>query len=198
MGKTSPANRIVAQALQLLRRQPPMQQQQHQRRRHRVPDRNRLSLDEARQAGGKHRQVFGDQVNRRSRFQRVVHVENRKIEVQRRMIRQPILAAHLKFFRAPFHKGQRVLVRDHHALRPSRRTRSVKNVSQIGLNQIDLRGIAQPEIPRATTRQSRRSPFALAFGQQAAFSSVLRVSGASTARFSRLVIRTRIPQLPMM
>ena len=62
--------------------------------------------------------------------ERVVDIEDREIEVQRRMIGQPVLGPDTERGRAPVHERERIAVREHHALGLAGRARRVENVGQ--------------------------------------------------------------------
>ena len=104
---------------------------QDQHRRHRIPDRDRSPLDELDELAGRVRRSLWNQVNRGTREESGVEIEDRQIEVERRMIRQPISVVEAELGRAPLDERQRVAVADAHALRRARAARRVQDIGQI-------------------------------------------------------------------
>ena len=110
-----------------------------QSRGYRIPHRNLLLFNPVGETSWKDRQFVRHHIQRRARLDRVVHIEHGEIKMQRRVIGNPISRCNFEHFGAPLHERQRVLVREHYTFGPSRRTRGVENVCQIGRGGLKLR-----------------------------------------------------------
>ncbi|HVH16868.1 MAG TPA: hypothetical protein VNF72_01095, partial [Myxococcota bacterium] len=94
-----------------------VQEHAHQRRGNRVPDRDALLVDPLRLLARERRDLIGHQHHARAAAERHVDVEDRQVEVQRRVAREAVLRAHVEGLRAPVDERERVAMRDDHALR---------------------------------------------------------------------------------
>ena len=112
--------------------------QQRQDRRRRVPHGELVGRDELRQLLRVLAQVLRNQEERGAVLDRDVDVEDRQVEVERRVAAEAILLGGLEDRRTPVHEAHGVLVREHHAFRHAGRAGGVEDVGEIGEASWDL------------------------------------------------------------
>src|SRR5262245_43139848 len=103
-------------------------------------------------------QFSGNQMELRSRAQRSVNVESRKIEMERRMAGNAVIGAQAEITCRPFDEGHGVVMCDLHALWRAGRTGSEENVRRVGavISIIDRRaGETSQIVPREFYLQVR-------------------------------------------
>lgn len=123
-----------AQLAEIARGQLPVLGQLDEGRGHGVPHRDAHVLDERSDLGRERQVALGDEHHRGPGQERAVQVDDRQIEVERRMRGQHVTRGELEHPRSGLHEGQRLRVGDGHALGPAGRPAGVQHVGQIGVD----------------------------------------------------------------
>ncbi len=105
--------------------------EQREDRRHRVPHGDPRVADPSRLLDGEEREAVGYEYDGGAGARGGEQVEDGEVEMERGVAREPVLRGHLELVRGPVDERERVLVREHHALRNAGRAGRVEDVRQI-------------------------------------------------------------------
>jgi competence protein ComEC len=147
-----------AQLAEVARGQLPVLGELDEGRGHRVPHRDAHVLDERGDLGREWQVALGDEHHRGPGQERAVQVDDRQIEVERRVGGQHVARGQLEHPRGRLHEGQRLGVGDGHALGAAGRPAGVQHVRQIrvdGPARVERPGGVRRGGPRGSDRRPR-------------------------------------------